>query len=278
MLFAFASCVGNKNESPERLVNDALEKNRNLGAYEADIALAFKIDMQGFSLDIPIDINMKTKNVGKADEASSVECGFSMFGYTQSLNIYMEDGWMYYDDGDSRYKKATEGDGETVDSLCDSFLSYVPSKYFDGKSLVKNKDGSKSASVVMPLEEFGSTMGSVTGELYGELFGAFSGIEGVGNDGGNVEITYTVDKNGYLSSMKTRFYTTVDVGALMGVGSSSEATVEVDVSISYSNFNGDVTPVAPKNYSSFGASGELFNNSDNSGDFIISAAVVPAFR
>ena len=249
-LASFVSCM--KEENAYEVVSAAIEKNKSLDSYEAELKFDVKIAMQGLSLDVPIALNMKTKNVGRADEVSSAELVAKVFGFDMTMKMYMEDGWMYSDGVDGAYKEPVEEDSDSVDDVCDAILPILPAELFEKKTVKINKDGTKSVTVILSEEEFGIISEGLLGELYGEFF---SGIMNGGSTDDysfdDIEVTYNIGKDGYISCVEMSMC--LDTKATLNVDSSikTDAEIKMDVSMTYSNINGNVTPTPPKGYLDF---------------------------
>ncbi|MBQ7292418.1 MAG: hypothetical protein IJW79_01620 [Clostridia bacterium] len=261
-----ASCEDKKEtENAEQVVNTALEKNRSLKSYEAELKLEIQMFMQGLSVEMPITMNMKAKNVGDDDEVSSAEIGMFLFGANMSMNMYMENGWLYSDDGTVKYKKIISGDAESVDRFCDQLIENVPSEFFGEKTLKTNKDGTKSISLVLPIDKLKGISDGMFGEFYNELLLPILGADASTDSFENaVEVTYTVGKNGYLASMDMKIDLDTEL-PLDNTDFTADTNVVLLISINYSNINGDVTPTPPKGYLNFKEHVENEPSGDNVG-------------
>ncbi len=235
-VFTLSSCF--KKETPESLVNGALEKLNGHSAIESDILMEIEMDMMGMSLSIPMDINTKVINPKSDNPTSSTNLTVSVFGVEVVTETYTENGWTYVISEGESYKtnNAELEDSFGVGDLANS-SEQLDAELFEGVEIIENEDGTKSVELTIPddmfTEQFADAFSSVTESL------------GTGADAKvtDVNVKYTV-KDGELAQMVMSFNLEMTVE---GISTTASAVCTID----YVAYDDEVKITLPEGYESF---------------------------
>ncbi len=236
-LVMLSSCFMEK-ETPESLVNGALEKMDKHSAIETNTLMELEMDIMGMSMSIPMDINSKVIDPKSDNPTSLTNLTMSVFGMEVVTETYTEDGWSYVvADGES-YKT---NNAELEDSLgmgdLASSSEKLDAELFEGVEIIENEDGTKSVELTVPDDVFA--------ELFADAFASVTESLGASADAKitNVNLKYTV-KDGEIAQMKMSF----DIEMTMeGIA----VTATADCTIDYVAFDDDVKITPPEGYLDF---------------------------
>ncbi len=240
--FAFASC--GKEPTAYELISAAVEKSAALKDIELEQTVNMKMDMMGMSMDIPIKMTMKGKDINSENAVYYSLVNTTMMGMSVDSTVYIEGKDIYTVTMGEGYKVKA---GEIIDDYDISkdltAVFFCPAEsVFEGIEVVKNEDGSRSVSLEMSQEDYINAYRPYYDSLMGEV--------GLGGDAtlSDIKITVTVNEDGYMCGFKMSCGLSMTVTE-MGMDVPVNATLETD--IKFVNIGGNVTITPPEGYQSF---------------------------
>ncbi len=241
-MLAFTSC--GKEPTAYELISAATEKSAALKDIELEQTVNMKMDMMGMSMDIPIKMTLKGKDIDSDNAIYYSLVNTTMMGMSVDAVVYIE--------GDDVYT-VTMGEGYKVKGgkLIDEYdiskdltaVFFCPAEsVFEGVEVVKNEDGTRSVSLVMTQEEYINAYRPYYDSLMGEV--------GLGGDAtlSDIKVTVTVDSDGYICGFKMSCGLSMTVTEM---GMDVPVTATLDTDIKFVNIGGNVTITPPEGYQSF---------------------------
>ena len=241
-MLAFTSC--GKEPTAYELISAAAEKSSALKDIELEQTVNMKMDMMGMSMDVPIKMTMKGKNIDSDDAIYYSLVNTTMMGMSVDSTVYIEGSDIYTVTMGEGYKmKADEVLDEYDISKDLKAVFYCPAEsVFEGIEVVKNEDGTRSVSLVMTQEDYINAYRPYYDSLMGEV--------GLAGDAklSDINITVTVNSDGYMCGFKMSCNLEMTVTE-MGMDVPVKATL--DTEIKFVNIGSDVTITPPEGYQSF---------------------------
>ncbi|MBQ7011512.1 MAG: hypothetical protein IJN63_07370 [Clostridia bacterium] len=243
--FGFASC--GKQLTPYETVEAALAKNAELDCLEANQTIKMKMDMMGMSIEMPITGVMKATGIKSGNPVMYSKASTSMMGTTVDTEAYIEGDYIYLTTMGESYKAKASSLASDYDVLKDinSMLQLPPESVFEGVEPVKNEDGTTTYSFTMSEEDYLAT--------YRPFFDSMSESLGVSGDEsglkiGNVAISLSIDKNGFVCGYDMSFNMEVSVTEM---GTQMDIKCDVVCELDFVNIGGNVTITPPEGYKDF---------------------------
>lgn len=227
------------------LLQKADEKTMALEAYSAVMDLQIDMDMMGFSMEIPMTVDMKVKNP-LDNPTTRAKYSMDMLGQTIEMDIYMEDGWMYFSMGETEYTEAEQYKTNMAEFMAEydftgdaqDLLKELPDDLLADVVPVKNEDGSRTVSVVLSADVFNEVFAELV-----ESIGETSGAEGDISIG-DAKVEITVLENGYYSDYKVEYQMSVNVSGI-------DADCNVVMSMHYNDPGTPVEITPPEGYMNY---------------------------
>jgi len=242
---SLASCE--KALTPYETVAAALEKNAQLDAIEAEQVIKMKMDMMGMTIEMPVNGTMKATGIKSGNPVMYSKASTTVMGTTMDTETYVEDGYLYMNAMGESYKTNATAIAEDYDVLkeINSMLQLPPERVFEGVEPVTNEDGTTSFSFTMTKDDYLAT--------YRPFFDSMSESLGVTSDGSglkidDVNITMTIDKNGYVCGYVMAFKLEVSVTES---GVSMDIKCDVECKLDFVNIGGNVTITPPEGYKDY---------------------------
>lgn len=245
----FAAC----GEVKDVDINAAIEKTEALDSISADFNMEMIMSMEGFNMTVPVTAEVNAKGIKGDNPVISTKVATSLFGQSIDMEIYQEDGWMYFVMGDMKYKTSADSEADTYNYYedIDDMLQLVPEELLKDVEAKKNSDGSQTVTLSLSDEKFN--------ELYKDIIGAASKSMGASGDG----IKISVSDASVSVTVAGEYVSAYDIGFKMSAEAEGVTTeAEVKVSVKFNNPGKDVTVTPPEGYESF----EGFDASDMFGD------------
>lgn len=230
-------------QSANTLLTKAFEKTDALTEYAAEMKMEMSMEIAGEKIDVPVVIDMKVKDAKSENPVLWAEYSATTAGQETTMEMYKEGEWIYLASealGGGFKISAEESEGEyDFAKDVDEIVAEIPEELLEDAEVVKNDDGSKSVSVVIPKEKFS--------EIYGDLLKTVTEMNGGDEDAkasaSDITVKVTVD-DGYISSYDISFKLSM---TLFG------QTVESDVtaSVTFKNLGEEVTITPPEGYADF---------------------------
>ncbi len=254
MLFAVLATSG-CTLSTAKTIGDAIKKTEALEDIDATLFLEISMDM-GFSITIPVPVNMKAKNIKSQAPTVYVDMTLPMGSMELKTSVYQEEDMLYVSENGLKYKqKIAESDGEyDCIGYVNNIIKDIPDDLLESIELVKNEDGSQSASLTIDDARFkeifrdlvlDSADDSSTGEddEYDMAEGVIDDImQYISINDATVKITV---KDGYVSVYEISYSMTADVESV-------KTTSSVKASVTYNNPGEPVEITPPEGYKDYG--------------------------
>lgn len=237
-MVSLSSCTQSRAE----LVKNALKNTQELESLEAKAEIDVTIGSQGFSITVPIVVDVKGQGIGTSKAKMYEKMTLTAPGQSVSATMYADEDWLYVSESGVEYKISTEDAadmGEDPGEEVNDIMRELPEEALDGASEEKYSDGRRVFTVDMNEEDFNETFDDLVKSLGESVAG--TGIEGFGFEDAVVKITV---KNGYISEYDMEFKITT---VLDGV----EMDMIVDVDLTIIDPGQDVTVLIPDSYKAF---------------------------
>ncbi len=237
-VMALASCK--KPETPESLVNGAIEKTNAYDAYEIDMLMEMSMNVMGMEMTIPLDMHVMTSGEKEDNPITSMNMTIELLGMSSTVDMYSEGDWAYITADDESFKMNLEDAKEQVGSTDTSYLeSIIPADIFEGTEIIENEDGTKSVELVIPDDRFT--------EIFPTMLDSMTSTMGTGTAAdikiSNAKITITV-ADGLIKGFDMTFDMEMTIE---GIAVTASAKVESD----YLAFGEDVVITPPEGYLDF---------------------------
>lgn len=210
---------------------DAESKNASLTSMEGKIEANIAMDTEGLSMTIPMTMQIKAKmEDGKATEML-MDTSTSMMGQDIKASIYYVDGMAYYDSMGTKYKAAM-----TVDELGGNAMTLPDFTKDMLKEAVRTaKNGEINVTATFDGNQFKEALLNM---LPSDSMDLPNTLDQVSLS--DVQLSYTINKDGYLSAMSMSF--TMD---MQEETTNTPVSAKVDMDINYVNLGQDITIIAP---------------------------------
>lgn len=237
LLFMCSLCTGcGSSASAHSVIQSAMEKTQALDSMAAEMKMEMTMSANGMTLSMPITVNIKAKDIKSDDPVVFTKLSLTMLGQSLDAEMYQENEWSYVVMGDTKYKTQAENRVDEYD-YSDEILQDIPEVLLENVEMVKGEDGSATATISIPGEQFT--------QIYEELIETLN--ESVSEEA-EVVISDAVVKitvaNGYISVYDMAFNMEVTVD-------DTSSTMDVKASVSYENPGQDVEITPPEGYQDF---------------------------
>lgn len=143
----------------------AMEKNQGLTSMDTDYFMNMQMAMEGFSMDMNMDGNMKIKNATSDDMQFIMTMNLSLLGESMQTSYFYTDGYCYYDMDGEKYKipmdMATAMQNADMAGIVDNdTLAYI-----QDASVVANADGTTTIYYTANGAELNKMLDSVLGSM-----------------------------------------------------------------------------------------------------------------
>lgn len=229
--------TGCGQQSTAEVLEAALEKTEALDSVSAQMKIEMEMEAEGISMSIPMTIDLKCKNATSENPIIWAKLATEMFGQSVEIEVYQEDQWVYMVAGDMKYKTKSEDATDEFD-YSDDILQELPEELLEGVELVKNDDGSQSATVSIPGEMFT--------EVYGDL------VESILSDD-SVELSQIKISDAVVKiTVDKEYVAAYDLSFVMEMTSDGvEVKTEAKASITFDDPGGAVEITPPEGYKDF---------------------------
>lgn len=232
-----AALLTSCGETPAQLINGAIEKTAQLGAYDVVVDQGINMSMMGTQMSMPVKTSVQMKG---SELLMSME--ITMMGITSTTVEYTDGEWVYVNMDGTTYKQEKSDPSMymfTADSVT-ALLTALPEDLLAECEIVKNEDGSKSVSLQIPASTFFSLYDSMLKNLNKTVA---SPEETVALSDADVTL---VVKDGYLVKYEMKYTVTLEV-------ETQSITADMDVAVSFNNPGQDVVITPPEGYAEFPA-------------------------
>ncbi len=227
-------------KSTSEILTEALEKTEALDSVAAKMELRIDLLDTGMPWSIPITVDMKAKDLKSENPTLSTVISTTMFGQSMEIEMYQEDQWAYMVMDDTKYKAKVEdvqGQYDFAENI-DDLLQELPDALLEAVTLVKNDDGSQTATIAVP------------GGQFADIYEDF--IEGLDTGSGMDVSTVKISDAVVTITIANGYVTVYDMGFNMemtaeGVTSNTEVTAK----ITFDNPGGAVEITPPEGYKDF---------------------------
>lgn len=236
-----ASC-GGEGKIPEKLIEGAFERMAELDAFELEMVIAMEVSMEMMgeteTQSMPLTISLAGKDLKSETPKILMEMSMSMEDETMTATAYMEGEWMYVTADGESYKLPIE-DMSDMGAMADysqqfeSLLVDFPEAVYNGVTVKKNGDGSKTVTLSLTAEQFESIFSALSTEL-GESIGVVDEGVAITYQPATVEVTV---KGDLVSAYKLDFAMNISMD-LDGDTATTEDVMSLTFSVGY-----DVTVV-----------------------------------
>ncbi len=235
VIIPFSSCK-KEEVSIQKAISDAIEKNKALDSFEAQITIVSENKLGETFITYPSNTNLKVENANSDKPLiflSSVSTVLDL-----KSDIYADSEWVYFDSSSFQYKTTIEESAYVRDyiSIAKGILKPISDELIENSASVEDNYGIRSVTVDIPAKEFF--------ESYGELMDIAYFLQGIERDienkisGARVSITLS---GGYVSSYSISYET----------HEKSTADSIVNIGVIFKNPGDKVTVVPMAGYESF---------------------------
>lgn len=259
MLFAVATTSG-CTISAAKTIDEAIKKTEALDAIDVTFFMETSMNM-GFSVTIPMTVNMKADNIKSSTPTMLASASTSMMGIELKSDVYMEEGMFYVSASGMNYKLKVEESDEDYDYVgnVNSIINDIPEDLLENVELVKNDDGSNTATISVDDARFKelfkdfickSAQDTIIDDDDEENTDAVDDTENNFMDNILEKITVTdatvkvTVKNGYVLVYELSY--SMKVSTIIG-----ESTSSVKASVTYNNPGETVEITPPEGYKDF---------------------------
>ena len=229
-----------KAKTAFEIINEALQKTQDLESTDAKIEMEMTMGAEGFTMTIPMTIEIKGKDMKSEKPVLSTVISMSMLGQNIAFEFYQEDEWAYMVMDDLKYKLSAKDltDELTYAENADYMMQEIPEELLKDVQPVVAADGSQSFTVNFPEESFG--------KIFDEL------IESVGsNMGTDIEDAKISDAVATIT-VANGYVTVYDIAFAMEMTTEGvSTTAEVKATCTYNNPGQPVTVTPPEGYQNF---------------------------
>ncbi len=236
-VFTLSSCF--KKETPESLVNGAIEEFIECDAVEFDMPVEISVEMMGIKFKIPVNMHIAGAAQNSDNPILSLDMSMSALGIEESKHIYTEGDWRYIIENGECYKEPRVDDEDDLVPVSDTsiFSDTIPAELFEGTEIVENEDGTKTVELDISPEDLIEIIPTVIVEAIAKVAGDENA------EISSPHIKFTVD-NGRLAEFDLSFEMN---GSIDGVSVPASAKLKMDI-LAYGD---DVVITPPEGYENF---------------------------
>ena len=246
----FAGCApGNSNAgegtskpqvSSYEVINAALENNEKLDSMNMEMQMDISISMEGQTIDVPMTVTCKAKNVTSDSPIVQTHIATSVLGQKSNVDMYQEGTWAYITTQGQSFKTdiSEENPYDQLGSSQDIMMD-LPEELLKDFPMTQNSDGSQTVTITIPNETFES--------IYGDLLESINSTSSAGTatsvsvKDATVKITV---KQGYVVEYSMNFEMDMTV-------SGYDASSRVTASVKFIDPGQDVIITPPAGYQSY---------------------------
>ena len=161
----YAQAAPQEESDAMKTLRAAMEKNQGLTSMDTDYFMNMQMAMEGFSMDMNMDGNMKIKNATSDDMQFIMTMNLSLLGESMQTSYFYTDGYCYYDMDGEKYKipmdMATAMQNADMAGIVDNdTLAYI-----QDASVVANADGTTTIYYTANGAELNKMLDSVLGSM-----------------------------------------------------------------------------------------------------------------
>ena len=224
-------------ETPEALINDAIEKTAQLEALDVFTDQNIKMSMMGTEMSMPVKTTVQLKGAEEYMEMQII-----MMGIASTTVEYTDGEWVYINMDGTTYKQKKSDPSMSMFNAgsVKTLLQVLPEDLLAECEIAKNEDGSKSVSLQIPADTFVALYDPMLKNLNQTVA---SPDEDVTH--GDADVTLTV-KDGYLVKYEMSYTVSLNVEG-QSIGASMKVAVDIN------NPGQDVVITPPEGYAAFPA-------------------------
>ena len=211
----------------ELTINEIIDNTSALDAVESVIKTEVSMSAEGFSITIPVTVDMKAKGLTGESPVVYAKTTMSMLGQSMETETYSEGEYIYVKSEDiGGYKMNAADLGDEYDTTSDfsATLQNLPEDLLENTEITKNEDGTRTITLSIPDEKFAELFSDIAKSISESLSGEQEG-EDADLALANAVVTVTVaDK--YVKKYEISFTMEID---FMGMQMSAEATSSVEI-------------------------------------------------
>lgn len=228
----FAGC----GENPYVMLASAMAKTEKLEEMSAKMDMEMAMSTSAMSITIPISMSVQAKDIKSDNPTIMTTLSVSILGQKVEAQVYQEDGWSYAVMGDLKAKTKSAPELDQYD-YSDEIMQEIPEDLVKDAEIVKNSDGSVTATIHISNEKFAE----IYSDLLDSMSDSLSAVQEVTVE--NAVVVITVAK-GYIQSYNMEFRICADKG-------DDVDTMDVKANISYENPGQPVEITPPDGYQDF---------------------------
>ena len=251
MLLTLISCAPKKKTAYE-IITEAQTKMAKLNSNEIDVEMLLKLGTLGLNFSIPATINIKANELTSGSPKASMHSDLSFLGVEIGLDLYYENDYLYLSTMGSNVKlstkeltgimsgKDTSPEATSLQNEFDEILKNVLAEV----EVQENEDGSQTIAYVIN----GEIMNNFIIKIM-EASATEEDNQPTSVDCSDLEISQTVNKNGYITNFDIKFKMSVvqdlgEEGAALGIETST-TTYNIEAYITLNNPTApvEVTPI-----------------------------------
>lgn len=143
----------------------ATERSQSLTSMDTDYLMNMQISMEGLTMDMNMNGNMKLKNIYTDQMQFMMSMDLSLLGETVQMDYFYKDGWCYYDMDGQKYKMAMDMTTAMNNAKTASLLSTDQLAYIKDASSAANGDGTTTIYFTADGETLTDMVQSVLGSM-----------------------------------------------------------------------------------------------------------------
>lgn len=236
-LFAGCSQEGTSAlQGDAKAISDAVSNTVALDDISLDMKMNMSMSAAGMTVAMPVNMKVKTLDGSSSNPTVWTEFSISILGQKLEGLLYQEDGWSYVVQGETKFKSQNENRvGEY--NYSSEIMQQLPDSILETAEIVKNDDGSITATVSIPSEEFS--------EIYGDLVDKLNTESGTDVDIQISDAVVTITAKGeYLSEYGITFSMDVTTSGVT-------TTMDIDTAVTFDNPGQPVKITPPEGYQDF---------------------------
>lgn len=243
-MFLSVFMTGCMGESSFTFVNNAVQKTEALTSVNATMALEMKLEGEGMTLEIPMVMEMKAKNLKSDSQVMRISATTEMFGQSTEMDIYQENDMSYVTANGVQYKMATSemGDSAVSDKQMNQMIKAFPEEVMKDVEIGVTADGNKAVEITFSDEEFETVFADFIDSMKNSATGSLEVEADVSLS--DMKVRIAVNEDGYICDYYLFFKM-----AVTAEGETINMTVEA--AIKYIDPGVEVEVTAPEGYKDF---------------------------
>lgn len=225
-------------ESAYSMIQSAIKKTQALESVSVKMEMDMTITSEAMAVSMPIVLDMKGVDIKSDNPTILTNLTMSILGQSLDIEIYQEDGWSYVSMGELKQKTHSAPNMDQYD-YSDEMMQVIPEELMKNVEMVKNPDGTATATITIPGEKFMEIYADMVDGLSQNL----SDAEDLSVNDAVIVITVA---NGYVSCYDMAF-------SIEAVMEDDVATMEVKAVMTYDNPGQPVQITPPEGYQDYPA-------------------------